>query len=253
MLLRQSKPEYIGFQKAIRGYHSMNAHSISQVESTNPRHCRTVAGEQTATSFIPEADTIWRRRQASQAAARGDYQGAIDILSQLIQSNPTSASDYNNRGLIYFQSGQLDQAIADYNRALVLNPNLASAYNNRANYYAARGKLKSALINYDKAIDLNPLHQRAWINRGITFRDLGLYELAIENFDYALRLGRLQAQIWAERGRTYHLMGEWNAAVADYRRALAQLMGETATPDADSPLQTRVQTWLAQLLPPLSA
>lgn len=185
------------------------------------------------------------RREAREKARAGDYNAAIAILTRLIDRNPTDAANYNNRGLIYFQSGQMEQAIADYNTALQLNPHLDSAYNNRANYYAALGKLVEAISDYEQAIDLNFGNIRARINQGITFRQLGLYELALENFDFALILGnQLAGQIYAERGRTYHLKGDWNTAIADYRRALIEL----PTSDLDLRLRLRVETWLNDLI-----
>ncbi|MEH2331209.1 tetratricopeptide repeat protein [Nostoc sp.] len=163
------------------------------------------------------------RSFALKLAQQEDYTEAIALLTQLICRHPHNAVDYNNRGLIYFQSGERQKALYDYNAALKLNPYLASAYNNRANYYAACGELAVALADYDRAIDLKPHYVRAWINRGITWRDLGQYEVAIENFELALLFGQLEGHIWAERGRTYHLWGDWNCAIADYRRALTKL------------------------------
>jgi tetratricopeptide (TPR) repeat protein len=189
------------------------------------------------------------RQQAIAAAQQGYYAVAIDLLSDLLVRSPQNATDYNNRGLVYFQSGQLDQAIADYNRALELNPNLASVYNNRANYYAAQGDLLKAIADYEIALDLNPGNTRAWINQGITLRDLGLYHQALENFDIALRLGQLAGHIHAERGRTWHLLGDWNCAIADYQKALTYLPSNSTASAAR--LTCQVEMWLNELLSPL--
>ncbi|BCL35829.1 tetratricopeptide repeat protein [Nostoc sp. MS1] len=190
------------------------------------------------------------RSCALRSAQQGNYYEAIALLNQLINRHPYNAVDYNNRGLIYFQSGQNQQALQDYNTALQLNPNLASAYNNRANYYAACGELAAALADYDRAIDLNPRHVRAWINRGITLRDLGEYEQAIENFDIALVFGQLEGHIWAERGRTYHLWGDWNCAIADYRRAVSQLPSLYSRRDVPGyRLRLQLENWINELLP----
>lgn len=182
-------------------------------------------------------------------AQQGYYTDAIALLSQLIHLHPDNAIDYNNRGLIYFQSGETQKAFCDYNTALQLNPNLASAYNNRANYYAACGELVAAIADYDQALDLNPSYVRAWINRGITCRDLGQYEEAVENFEVALLFGQLKGHILAERGRTYHLWGDWNCAIADYRRALTQLPSLSPSgEDPSSRLRLQVENWLNELL-----
>jgi tetratricopeptide (TPR) repeat protein len=189
------------------------------------------------------------RAAVKEKAAVGDYAAAIALLTQLIELDPDSAKDYNNRGLMYFRNGQFPEAIADLDRALEINPKLDSAYNNRANYYAAVGDLAAAIADYDLALDVNPANIRAWINQGITFREMGLYDLALEDFDIALIIGRkLQGRILAERGRTYHLRGDWNCANTDYHRALTQLSEE---PNSRSYLK-KVNNWLSELLNPVN-
>lgn len=203
-------------------------------------------------------------QQALTKAQQGNYGEAIALITQLIHRNPSSASHYNNRGLLHFQNGQLEAALADYDQALQLNPRLAKIYNNRANCYAALGYLVEAIADYDVAIDLDPTNIRAWINQGITFRDLEMYSQAVENFDLALRFteilhnpsqtsnSTLEGHIYAERGRTYHLSGDWNCAVADYRRALTVLPQTRLLPQGTSfRLRTQVQNWLNNLLEPL--
>ena len=190
------------------------------------------------------------RSYGKEKAKLGDYPSAIASLSHLIDRHPDNAIDYNNRGLIYFQSGQLLKAIADYDKAIQLNPQLASAYNNRANYYAVSGSPNLAISDYDRALDLNPSHVRTWINRAITWRDLGQYAEAVEDLEIAALFGQLQGNIYAEQGRTYHLWGDWNLAISDYRRALAYLpLSQDSTGDlANNRLRSQVETWLQQLL-----
>ncbi|NES95051.1 MAG: tetratricopeptide repeat protein [Desertifilum sp. SIO1I2] len=188
------------------------------------------------------------QRQASLKAQKGHYSEALALLSQLIEQSPATAKYYNNRGLVYFYSGQPQKAQADYNRAIALDPQLTEAYNNRANYSVSIGHLQEALADYDRAIDLNPFNIRAWINRGITHRNLGQYDRSLDDLDFALRLGRLTGHIYAERGRTYYRMGDWNCAVADYQRALKQFssLASLCSP-ADRRQHLRVKTWLNEL------
>ncbi|MEH2237184.1 tetratricopeptide repeat protein [Nostoc sp.] len=215
---------------------------VANITHKAQKHRKNDSGE----SALGES---YLRSFALKSAQQGDYTEAIALLTQLISRHPHNAVDYNNRGLIYFQSGERQKALYDYNTALKLNPYLASAYNNRANYYAACGELAVALADYDQAIDLNPRHVRAWINRGITWRDLGQYEEAIENFEVALLFGQLEGHIWGERGRTYHLWGDWNWAIADYRRALTQLPSIDNTKDlAGYRLRLQLENWLNELL-----
>lgn len=213
-----------------------------------PRKERRLAPVQQVSGKDRQPSDRSLRASAHRKAKQGDYIGAIALLTQLITRHPSHAVDYNNRGLIYFQSGQQEKALADYNKALQLNPELDNAYNNRANYYASRGQLAEALTDYEIALDLNPGNTRTWINQAITFRDLGLYDLALENLDMALMLGGLEENIYAERGRTYHLRGDWNCALADYQRALSAMKQSGLA----GRLRRNVESWMNELLKPLS-
>jgi len=222
-----------------KSYKSVNKNTISSPDCV-------VKGD----DDLPRGENFLRSC-ALKLAQRREYHQAIALLSGLIDCYPDNAVDYNNRGLIYFQSGQIHKAFCDYNTALQLNPSLASAYNNRANYYAACGNLIVALTDYDQALDLNPRNVRAWINRAITLRDLSQYEESLENFEIALLLGQLTGHIWAGRGRTYHLWGDWNCAIADYQRALKQISSLTDSEDIDSyRYLLQAETWLNELLHP---
>lgn len=205
----------------------------------------------TSASTHPEQNTSLRQA-ALAAAQQGNHAAAIALFDHLIDQNPSHASHYSNRGLVYFQSGQAEAALADYNRAIALNPRLDSAYNNRANYYAAQGLFLEAILDYDIALDLNPTNVRAWINQGITFRQLEMHDRALESLELALCLGGLEGHIYAERGRTYHLRGDWNCAVADYQRALAELPQANALfCNPSMRLRLQVESWLHDLLDPL--
>lgn len=52
------------------------------------------------------------RSSALTKAQQGYYTEAIALLSQLIHRHPHNAIDYNNRGLIYFQSGENQKLFA---------------------------------------------------------------------------------------------------------------------------------------------
>ena len=190
-------------------------------------------------------------REAKTLIGQGDYCNAIDLLSRLIDADPTCAQHFNNRGYAYFQLGEVELAIADYDCAIALDPQLSEAYNNRGNAYVRQDDLYAALLDYDTAIDLNPFKLEAWINRGKSFRELKVYELALDNFDFALRLRQLQGYVYAERGRTYHKMGDWNWAMADYQQAIAYFEEAPQLSEMETRQYRNVLSWLDELLEPI--
>jgi Tfp pilus assembly protein PilF len=52
----------------------------------------------------------------------GDILGAIDRLDRAIQSQPNCAHFYAERANFYAQSGNVQQAIADYDSAIAIQP-----------------------------------------------------------------------------------------------------------------------------------
>ncbi|WP_017713535.1 tetratricopeptide repeat protein [Prochlorothrix hollandica] len=184
------------------------------------------------------------RQEASAAVRHGDYGTAIDVLTQVLQQQPHSAMDYNNRGFVYLKLGQEAAALADLNQALALDPSLDSAYNNRGNYYAQQGRLTQALNDYHQALSHNPHNDRARLNLGITLRDMGLHRLALENFNALIAFDKLPAHAYAERGRTHYLAGHWNWAMGDYHTALAAL-GDPTLGNLGG-LHHRLMTWIAE-------
>ncbi|MBW4580542.1 MAG: tetratricopeptide repeat protein [Tildeniella nuda ZEHNDER 1965/U140] len=261
---QQNKERRNGADQSTRPFAPVTAGAI---QTRQERHLdgKQIAPDRSdvACLSLAEQNTLLRQK-ALYEVKQGHYDAAIALFSVLIERNPQSVNDYNNRGLLYVQNGQLAYALADYNAALQLNPRLAKIYNNRANCYASLGRPMEALFDYETALDLNPANTHARINQGITFRELEMYEHAIETFDLALQFDQLLSgashtgkttsiagHIYAERGRTSHLAGDWNYAVADYRRTLAVLSpSETTLLDVSQRLRLQVKVWLSELLKP---
>ena len=59
----------------------------------------------------------------------------------------TSANDYVKSGYAKAKKGDLDGAIADFNRAIELDPKKAGAYTNRGSVRNAKGDLDGAIAD----------------------------------------------------------------------------------------------------------
>ena len=105
------------------------------------------------------------------------------------QQEPLSAKEYCNRGVSYFEKGQYDKAIADYNKAIEIDPKDARAYNNRGIAYGKKGQYDLSIADFNKVIEINPSDAEAYINRGHTHMKSGNKEKACSDWKRACELG----------------------------------------------------------------
>ena len=75
----------------------------------------------------------------SAAAKAVDPQEQIRLYTSAIESDPTCAVAYYNRGLICLAKAENDKAIADFTKTMELNPQYAEAYCNRGIAYDEKG------------------------------------------------------------------------------------------------------------------
>jgi tetratricopeptide (TPR) repeat protein len=85
-----------------------------------------------------------------------DYEVRIKTCSEIILGEPRNPIAYHNRGSALQLKGELDRAIADFDKAIELKPDYASAYNRRGLVYAAKGDYAHALADVTRADELAP-------------------------------------------------------------------------------------------------
>jgi tetratricopeptide (TPR) repeat protein len=62
----------------------------------------------------------------------------------------------NNRGIVYSDMGDIDQAMANFEKAIELDPEFTLAHYNRGLAYGKIGNLDQAIIEFDRAIEQDP-------------------------------------------------------------------------------------------------
>jgi tetratricopeptide (TPR) repeat protein len=141
----------------------------------------------------------------------------------LPQGQPaSSAQAYLDRGIDRAKMGDLDEAIAEYNKAIALDPGFALAYDKRAFCRALKADLDGAMADYDRAIALNPKLADAYYYRGETrkvkaSRDGINSDLeALADFDKAIESDAGFAKAYYARGYMRMLKEDMVGAVADF-------------------------------------
>ena len=75
-----------------------------------------------------------------------------------------------------------------------MSPNFVEAYDRRGLCYAKSGNHEQAVKDFDKAIELNPKYAVAFINRGTSYEMLGNHEQSIKDIQTAARIGHQEAK-----------------------------------------------------------
>lgn len=150
----------------------------------------------------------------------GKLDDAIREFSEAVCVAPECANVYANRGEAYNKIGNLDAAIQDYTEAIRLDPNQDWAYLNRAVIYRNKGKLDSAIQDCNEAIRIDPKISNFYINRGEIYRRKGDLEEAIRDCNEAIRLDPNYDWAYAIRGNINSQSGDYGAAIHDFTESL---------------------------------
>ncbi len=94
---------------------------------------------------------------------------------------------YNMRGSAYYDKGEYDIVIADFNDALRIGPPNGTIFHNGGNAFRSKGDLVHAIADYDEAIRLMPKNAYSYQNRGSAKQALGDLDGALADINDAIR------------------------------------------------------------------
>ena len=136
---------------------------------------QSAAAGQAASSAAPASDESDGDlvNRGIEKAKNGDLDGALADFDRAIKLNPKDDAPYYNRAQAKRLKKDVAGAIADYTRAIELGSTNPAAYNNRGNARAENKDLDGAIADYTRAIELKPDYARAYYNRAAVKKDKG--------------------------------------------------------------------------------
>jgi superkiller protein 3 len=94
----------------------------------------------------------------------------------------------NNLGASLLQQGKMEEAIAEFRKAVTLDPKYTGAQLNLAYAYDRQGRIAEALAQYQTVIALEPENLFAQNNLGVLYDKQGRYDEAIAAFEQVLQI-----------------------------------------------------------------
>ncbi len=162
-------------------------------------------------SIGPDKD---KPQQASEAPpAQGD--------AAVSARNVTEAEEHAARGQTLAKSGNTEEALEEFNRAVGLDPYNAQALYGRALIYQAANQHEFAIADFTAASGLNPQKSEPLLGRAVSYLAVGKAKEAAADLDEASEDDPNNAQVWTTRGLAYERLGDRSKAAASYSRAVA--------------------------------
>ncbi|HEY3373676.1 MAG TPA: tetratricopeptide repeat protein [Candidatus Aquicultor sp.] len=133
-------------------------------------------------------------QQSGMAEAKGDYSTAIKnfdkvvLLESLVPFNANKPAAYAYRGRLYFNNGNTNDALTDFDTAIKLNKDQAESHFGIGLIRLQEGDNQQAIKEFEKVIKVRPKWTEVYLSREVAYRKLGEKEKAIKDLKKVLEI-----------------------------------------------------------------
>jgi tetratricopeptide (TPR) repeat protein len=152
----------------------------------------------------------------------GQIELAIAEYNKALEIDQHNAEAYLERGIALNKKGSVDKALADFNKAIELKPRYAEAYLNRGIIWYRKKDFDKAIADSTTAIEIYPKAAGAYNNRAAAREKKGDIEkkLALSDYNMAIEINSHDDEIYFNRGSLWVTMAHYNKALSDYNNAI---------------------------------
>jgi len=150
---------------------------------------------------------------------KGEYQKAISIYSDYLESDPDHAKTLYNRGRAYEELGKTDLAIKDFEEITRLDPKNINAYLSLAKLSYNSQSFNKVLVYANKALELNDNSAQANFLAARGAHQLGYFDQALESYNNAISVNKDFGEAYLYRGALKISMKKVRPACEDFSAA----------------------------------
>ncbi|MBN2029359.1 tetratricopeptide repeat protein [bacterium] len=143
----------------------------------------------------------------------------INIKSEHFQAS-FRTTDYNNLGVAYYNQGQYEKAIEEFNKIILIDSNHVQAHFNLGLVYFQLGRFDEAVQNFQKTISLDSTFYFAHTNLGFLYFSQKQYDKAIEILKQAIVLNPRYDRVHYNLGNVYSELQMMDQAIGEYQKAI---------------------------------
>lgn len=178
------------------------------------------AGNETISAGIAVYPTLSFEKEdifenAKKALAHAAFFGADSMVC-------FDAVSLNISGDAFYQAGDIDGAMAEYELALEMDPDNVNVYNSMGVCHGERGDYDRALSSFAKAATLDPEDVFAIYNAGYIHMQRQEYEAALDYFRQALTIDDTIFELLFQTGRALYELGRPEEALYHIRSAISK-------------------------------
>ena len=151
---------------------------------------------------------------------QGEYTKALTLCEELAKKFPRALMVFNILGAINAAMGELEPAVAAYNKARELDPNVAEIHNNLGLALIKLERNQEAVDSFRNAIRLKPNYAGAYNNLGLAICELGNPSEAIDCYLKALKFQPDYAEVYNNIGLAQDRLHLHDKALISYEKAI---------------------------------
>ncbi len=143
-------------------------------------------------------------------------------LNKKILDNPNDAGLYNERSKLYLKYKQLEDAIYDAKRCILMDSTKAEFYINEADVFFAANQTRNAKDILEKVVVKFPENTEGLLKLGELFYLVKQYENAFAKINQALKINVNLSKAYYLKGNIYKEMGDTAKAISSLETAIEQ-------------------------------
>lgn len=151
----------------------------------------------------------------------GNYVEALDIFNKILQSTLWERALFN-KGRVYLKLENYNEALANFNRALMVNPNNDEVYFYLGVYYDKIKDYVSSKAYYEKAIMINSNEPEYHLNLGLSCNRVNEFEKALVEFEICISFNDISTKSDAifNKGLVFINLKKYEEAIKQFNEVL---------------------------------
>jgi len=165
---------------------------------------------------IEQKDPAQLFKQANTFCKGNKKAEAAQLYTQAIALRPDFYQAYFNRGLIFWQDKQFEQAERDFRKALEIAPHYDRSWLMLADTLKKQDRVKEAIKEYRDLIAAKPDNFEAYLHLARILSDEHEFETAIRLFEHALQINPYHRPCRLDYANTLNMVNRTQEALENY-------------------------------------